>query len=61
MTTIAVIDNRLHIAGGCSGSTSEHIAHVRERVMKHPPRKVPRIEPRMRLSGLEPFVAGCVR
>jgi hypothetical protein len=27
-------------------------------VEKYPPRKVPRIERRMRLSGLEPFVHG---
>ena len=30
----------------------------REHVSKYPPRKVPEIERRMRLSGLEPFVHG---
>ena len=48
----------LNIVGGCCGSTPEHIAHIAEHVSKHPPRKVPQIAPRMRLSGLEPFVAG---
>ena len=48
----------LNIVGGCCGSTPEHIAHIRAHVKKHPPRKVPTIETRMRLSGLEPFVHG---
>jgi 5-methyltetrahydrofolate--homocysteine methyltransferase len=51
-------DGLLNIVGGCCGSTPEHIAHIREHVSKYPPRKVPRMEPRMRLSGLEAFVAG---
>jgi 5-methyltetrahydrofolate--homocysteine methyltransferase len=48
----------LNIVGGCCGSTPEHIAHIREHVKKHTPRKVPKIATRMRLSGLEPFVHG---
>jgi 5-methyltetrahydrofolate--homocysteine methyltransferase len=48
----------LNIVGGCCGSTPEHIAHIAEHVSKYPPRKVPTIAPRMRLAGLEPFVAG---
>jgi len=48
----------INIVGGCCGSTPEHIAHIREHVLKYPPRKVPEIERRMRLSGLEPFVHG---
>ena len=51
-------DGLLNIVGGCCGSTPEHIRHVREHVEKYPPRKVPKLEPRMRLSGLEPFVHG---
>ena len=51
-------DGLVNIVGGCCGSTPEHIAHVREHVIKHAPRKLPKIAPRMRLSGLEPFVAG---
>ena len=48
----------LNIVGGCCGSTPEHIARIREHVETYPPRKVPTIAPRMRLSGLEPFVMG---
>jgi 5-methyltetrahydrofolate--homocysteine methyltransferase len=51
-------DGLVNIVGGCCGSTPEHIAHVRDHVKKHKPRRVPTIEPKMRLSGLEPFVAG---
>jgi 5-methyltetrahydrofolate--homocysteine methyltransferase len=51
-------DGLINIVGGCCGSTPEHIVHIREHVAKYPPRKVPRNEPRMRLSGLEPFVMG---
>jgi 5-methyltetrahydrofolate--homocysteine methyltransferase len=50
-------DGLVNIVGGCCGSTPEHIAHVREHVSKYPPRKIPKIAPKMRLSGLEPFVA----
>ena len=48
----------LNIVGGCCGSTPEHIAVIRAHVSKHPPRKVPELPVRMRLSGLEPFVHG---
>jgi 5-methyltetrahydrofolate--homocysteine methyltransferase len=51
-------DGLLNIVGGCCGSTPEHIAHIRAHVQKYPPRKVPKIERKMRLSGLEPFVHG---
>lgn len=51
-------DGLLNIVGGCCGSTPEHIKHVREHVEKYPPRKIPSIPPKMRLSGLEPFVLG---
>ena len=51
-------DGIVNIVGGCCGSTPSHIAHVREHVGKYRPRKLPRIEPKMRLSGLEAFVAG---
>ena len=48
----------LNIVGGCCGSTPEHIAEIRAHVSKHPPRQVPALPVRMRLSGLEPFVHG---
>lgn len=51
-------DGLINIVGGCCGSTPAHIAHVREHVGKYPPRKVPRMAPKMRLAGLEPFVHG---
>ncbi len=51
-------DGLVNIVGGCCGSTPAHIAHVAEHVRKYPPRKLPQIAPKMRLSGLEAFVAG---
>jgi 5-methyltetrahydrofolate--homocysteine methyltransferase len=51
-------DGLVNIVGGCCGSTPDHIAHVREHVKNYAPRKLPSIAPKMRLSGLEPFVAG---
>jgi methionine synthase I (cobalamin-dependent) len=49
-------DGLLNIVGGCCGSTPEHIAEIKAHAEKHPPRQIPRLERRMRLSGLEPFV-----
>jgi 5-methyltetrahydrofolate--homocysteine methyltransferase len=51
-------DGLLNIVGGCCGSTPAHIAEIKAHVEKYPPRKVPRFERRMRLSGLEAFVHG---
>ncbi len=51
-------DGLVNIVGGCCGSTPEHIGHIREHVSKYSPRKVPAIAPKLRLSGLEPFVHG---
>src|SRR5690606_39142568 len=48
-------DGFLNVVGGCCGSTPEHITAIAEAVSKYPPRAVPQIEPRLRLSGLEPF------
>jgi 5-methyltetrahydrofolate--homocysteine methyltransferase len=50
-------DGLVNIVGGCCGSTPEHIAHIREHVEKYAPRPLAAVEPKMRLSGLEPFVA----
>jgi 5-methyltetrahydrofolate--homocysteine methyltransferase len=47
----------VNIVGGCCGSTPEHIAHIREHVSKYAPRQPVAVERKMRLSGLEPFVA----
>jgi 5-methyltetrahydrofolate--homocysteine methyltransferase len=51
-------DGLLNLVGGCCGSTPAHIAHIREHVSKHPPRKPAELPVKMRLSGLEPFVHG---
>jgi methionine synthase I (cobalamin-dependent) len=51
-------DGLVNIVGGCCGSTPEHIAEIRAHVEKYPPRKPVKAVPRMRLSGLEPFVHG---
>ncbi|MDK8871678.1 methionine synthase [Paracoccus sp. SSJ] len=46
----------VNVVGGCCGSTPEHIAAIARAVADLPPRAIPEIEPRLRLSGLEPFV-----
>jgi 5-methyltetrahydrofolate--homocysteine methyltransferase len=51
-------DGLINIIGGCCGSTPDHIQHIAEHVAKFPPRSLPKIAPKMRLSGLEPFVHG---
>src|SRR3989475_4640222 len=45
----------VNIVGGCCGTTPDHIAAIAAAVAPHQPRTVPTIEPRLRLSGLEPF------
>ena len=45
----------VNIVGGCCGTTPDHIAAIAKAVAPHKPRVVPEIEPRLRLSGLEPF------
>jgi len=51
-------DGIVNIVGGCCGSTPDHIKHIAEHVHAYAPRKLPHIDPKMRLSGLEPFVHG---
>ncbi len=48
----------LNIAGGCCGTTPAHIKAIAEALKDVPPRRIPDIEPRLRLSGLEPFNIG---
>jgi 5-methyltetrahydrofolate--homocysteine methyltransferase len=48
----------VNIVGGCCGTSAEHIAHIREAVAPLPPRQLPRLAPRCRLSGLEPLDIG---
>ncbi|MBI1174276.1 MAG: methionine synthase [Sideroxydans sp.] len=48
----------LNIAGGCCGTTPAHIKAIAEALKDVPPRKLPELEKRCRLSGLEPFNIG---
>ncbi|HTE42077.1 MAG TPA: methionine synthase, partial [Steroidobacteraceae bacterium] len=48
----------LNVVGGCCGTTPDHIAHIKKAVEKYSPRKIPEIERRCRLSGLEPLNIG---
>ena len=43
----------LNIVGGCCGTTPAHIKLLAEAVRGLPPRKVPTVEPYLRLSGLD--------
>jgi 5-methyltetrahydrofolate--homocysteine methyltransferase len=43
----------LNIVGGCCGTTPSHIRAIAEAVKNLPPRKVPTVEPYLRLSGLD--------
>src|SRR6202142_2957321 len=45
----------VNIVGGCCGTTPDHIAAIAAAAAPHRPRTIPVIEPRLRLSGLEPF------
>lgn len=51
-------DGLVNIVGGCCGTSPGHIRAIAEAVKEHAPREVPDIEPKLRLSGLEPFIAG---
>ena len=48
----------INIVGGCCGTTPEHIRAIVNAVSVHPPRRIPEIEPRCRLAGLEPLSIG---
>jgi 5-methyltetrahydrofolate--homocysteine methyltransferase len=45
----------VNIVGGCCGTTPEHIRAIAEAIEGKPPRPIPEITPRLRLSGLEAF------
>ncbi|MCC6905168.1 MAG: methionine synthase [Anaerolineae bacterium] len=45
----------VNVVGGCCGTTPAHIRRIAEVISGIPPRPVPSIEPRLRLSGLEPL------
>jgi 5-methyltetrahydrofolate--homocysteine methyltransferase len=48
----------LNIAGGCCGTTPAHIKAIADALRNMPPRKIPELEHKCRLSGLEPFNIG---
>jgi 5-methyltetrahydrofolate--homocysteine methyltransferase len=45
----------LNIVGGCCGTFPSHIKAMKEKLGNTPPRVPKQLEPKMRLSGLEPF------
>ncbi len=45
-----------NIVGGCCGTTPDHIKKISEISSKFKPREIPKVEPYLRLSGLEPLV-----
>lgn len=47
----------LNIAGGCCGTTPEHITHMLHAVEGAKPRAIQAHDARMKLAGLEPFTA----
>ena len=48
----------LNLVGGCCGTTPEYVKAIADAVDNLPPRQVPEIESRCRLSGLEPLNIG---
>src|SRR5574337_133989 len=48
----------VNIVGGCCGTSPAHIQAIAEAVVAIPPRAVPAVEKKLRLSGLEPFNVG---
>ena len=51
-------EGAVNIVGGCCGTTPEHIAMVAAAVAGKRPRRIPSVEGRTRLSGLEPLDIG---
>ncbi|HVW97826.1 MAG TPA: methionine synthase [Mucilaginibacter sp.] len=43
----------VNIVGGCCGTTPEHIQCIAEKAARYSPRVLPKVEPFLRLSGLE--------
>ncbi len=47
----------VNVVGGCCGTTPDHIAAIAGAVKGVKPRAIPTVAPKLRLSGLEPFVS----
>lgn len=45
----------VNLIGGCCGTTPDHIAAIVSKAKSYAPRRIPELEPALRLSGLEPF------
>ena len=45
----------LNVIGGCCGTTPQHIKAIADAVRGIPPRPIPSLEPRLKLSGMEGF------
>ncbi len=48
-------DSLINILGGCCGTTPEHIGEIAKACQGLPPRQIPELPVRMKLSGLEPL------
>ena len=48
----------VNIVGGCCGTVPTHIEAIADAVAGHPPRAIPKLEPRFRVSGLEALTIG---
>lgn len=48
----------INIVGGCCGTRPEHIQAIADAVAAHPPRPIPQLPVKCRLSGLEAFNIG---
>ncbi|MDQ8170155.1 MAG: methionine synthase [Gemmatimonadota bacterium] len=48
----------VNLVGGCCGTTPDHIRAIAEAVRSLPPRTIPDVPQRLRLSGLEPLIIG---
>jgi 5-methyltetrahydrofolate--homocysteine methyltransferase len=46
----------VNIAGGCCGTTPDHIRAIAEAVKDYAPRAIPSVERRTRLAGIEPMI-----
>ena len=53
-------NNWINLVGGCCGTTPDHIRAIAEAVRDLPPRVPEKVEPHLRLSGLEPLVVNTV-
>ncbi|MFO7869105.1 MAG: methionine synthase [Bacteroidales bacterium] len=55
MVTPYMEESLVNIIGGCCGTSQHHIAQISQQAQHYRPRKVPKIEIKTRLSGLEPL------